>query len=57
MAWEIKNKALGIFVVAPTELQAWIMLFGFQGKHINAEMFFRLTRLHRLAGIVAVEVR
>jgi hypothetical protein len=57
MAWEIKNKALGIFVVAPTELQAWIMLLGFQGKHINAEMFFNLTRLHRLVGINAIEVR
>jgi hypothetical protein len=57
MAWEIKDKALGIFVVAPTELQAWIMFFGVQGKEFDGENFFKAVRFVGRVGLRAIEVR
>jgi hypothetical protein len=58
MAWEIKDRMFGVgLIVAPTELQAWIMYFGAQGKHIDAVNFFKFVKLHKLAGVNAKEVR
>lgn len=57
MAWEIKDKGLGIFVVAPTELQAWIMFLGVQSKIFDGKSFFRALKIIGRAGIVAKEVQ
>ena len=52
MAWEIKDT--GQLIVAPTELQAWIMYFGLQGKCFDAALFLYCIGL---TGLKAIEVR
>lgn len=54
MAWEIREG--NNFVVAPTELQAWIVFFGLQGKCFKAYHFFHLVRLYRQTGTAVVEI-
>ena len=57
MAWELKDKERGIFLVAPTELQLWILFFGVQGKCFDGQAFFdAVVVLKGLGELEAVEI-
>ena len=58
MAWEIRDTERGVFIVALTELKAWMSYFDMRGgcEH-NFAYFMRKVKYVKARGIVAIEVR
>ena len=57
MAWEIRDTVWSKLIVAPTELEAWLQYFDFQGRWIDGYKLLSLINSLKPLDITAIEVQ